>query len=662
MQFSTNLRQTLRVPARTALYLLLIAILTAFFALSLNLWRNSQANLKLADEAYQTIAVMELYADVDERGRPVTDLRSAENYAGYLPTDVTGYDLAPIVSAPGVLSYDLRTRYGAYVPGALALRPFAGSPNQNDLFFQHNLIRFTVNAPTPVILLNQKSVPVKINVHEDAVGLLAADYRFRDTPNVYLDGYGGYLRNNAETIRALAGGDEPAEETVVLQPGVEYIASIFAAGASRGIDDPPEYRWFSALGIANDLYGAERWIAYSTNGEWFMDAQAAGQPFALQRYDEVQNNQELSAYFAAVKQAYHISARSFGVIATDDVQAVPAFHLGSTYMRQGRVFTQAEYDQGARVCMVSAQLASLQDWSVGDRIDMEFYEDDCFSSGFNQLGELAPIYTSPQADDFFAAGEYAIVGIFDMRPMTGRSSVSEGALTLPWNALFVPKRSLSNAPADETQPISGALLTIRLQNGGVGAFLDAMEALGLTGKKAGVYEARFTFYDQGYAQMQPSLMALAGTAELLLALSSALLICAAVLLAFFYALAQKQNLGVMRLLGCSRLRAYGAVLLGALLIAAVGVGTGAAAGHALTERVGSGILAQATDEAAAHLAYSAMLATDQGVTLQLALGADWRVTLLALMGSLAVFMLCTGVFTARYVSQEPRSLLPQGHE
>ena len=661
MKFLTNLRQTLRAPVRTALYALLIALLTAFFCVSLNLWRNSEANLRLADKTYKTIAVMELYADVDSRGNPLTKLRDAEVYAGYLPTAVTGYDLSPIADAPGVVRLDLRARYGVYVPDTLALRPDSVSLYTGPVFF-HNIIRFTVDSKSPVVLQNWMNTDVTPIVLEDALGLLEAGYRFKETFSIYLGEYGTYLPDNAGTIRALAGGEDVSEDAVVLLPGVEYIASIQMTPPAKEKDDPYHYWWLSGVGIENDLYGAERWISYSMEGEAFEDAPVPGQPFAIQRCVEVQSDGELGAYFDAVKQAYYISARSFGVIATNDVLGVPAFHLGGTYMREGRVFTQAEYDAGARVCMISADLARAQGWSVGDTIVMNLYEYGCFLNDTRWSSELAPVYTYPDENGFFDAGEYTVVGIFEMRPMTGRSSVSESALSVPWNTIFVPRQSVQNAPPDETQPVSGALLTIWLKNGSIDEFLGEMDALGLTGQKQGGYEARFTFYDQGYSRMQPSLAALSGTAELLLILSSALLLCAAVLLAFFYALNQKQNLGVMRMLGCGKTRAAAAALLGAFLTALVGAGIGAAAGYALTETVGKSILANAASEPAAHMAYSAFLATDQAITIEFALGADARMTLYALLCVLGLFLLFAAAFTGRYLLKKPRALVPQGHE
>ena len=80
MDSLTNLRQLLRAPARTLVYMLLLMLLTAFFCLSLNLYNNSRKNLAIAEKTYSTIAVMELYADVDEKGNVLS--QPGESHAG----------------------------------------------------------------------------------------------------------------------------------------------------------------------------------------------------------------------------------------------------------------------------------------------------------------------------------------------------------------------------------------------------------------------------------------------------------------------------------------------------------------------------------------------------------------------------------------------------
>ncbi|MCI6123567.1 MAG: hypothetical protein MR714_04975, partial [Christensenellaceae bacterium] len=188
-------------------------------------------------------------------------------------------------------------------------------------------------------------------------------------------------------------------------------------------------------------------------------------------------------------------------------------------MKDGRIISDEEYDSGAKVCMISKELATIQGWDIGTKIDFSFYEYGYFS---NSSDELKPRYTYTDPDHFFDNGEYEIVGTYNVRPLTGTSAVSASAVSVPWNTIYIPEKSLENAPAEEDRPVTGALLTIWLENGKIEPFIERMNELGITGAKQGDYEARFTFYDQGYSRIQPSLEALSGTAELLLILSSSL--------------------------------------------------------------------------------------------------------------------------------------------
>ena len=94
---SMHLRQLTRKPTRVIIFILILVLLTAFFCVSLNLYMNSQHNLRLADETYTTIAIMELYADVDSYGNLISNITKADDYAGYYALTVYGYDLEPIM-------------------------------------------------------------------------------------------------------------------------------------------------------------------------------------------------------------------------------------------------------------------------------------------------------------------------------------------------------------------------------------------------------------------------------------------------------------------------------------------------------------------------------------------------------------------------------------
>ena len=111
MSIRLFLKQQQRSLKRTLLNILLLTAAVAFFVMSLNLFQNSVQNLQNAEEAYSTIAVMELYGDVNRKGNLASI--EDEDYAGYRAVGVDTYDISQIVSASGVTDYDVRNRYGA---------------------------------------------------------------------------------------------------------------------------------------------------------------------------------------------------------------------------------------------------------------------------------------------------------------------------------------------------------------------------------------------------------------------------------------------------------------------------------------------------------------------------------------------------------------------
>ena len=685
---SMHLKQLFRKPMRTVLYILVLVLLTAFFCTSLNLYMDSQHNLQLANDTYTTIAIMELYADVDSRGNIISDVTKAEDYAGYHALTVYGYDLEPIITAPSVKKYELRARYGAFSEDNIAVRyndkkqaipicsediiRFKIVPEHqkeaeadkewNDVEFVDDG-RYRIHTFSFVDSDTHTSRKYNLDIIESAINV----FDYEKLPilfNISLDNI--YTTTPLTDTNSLMPSAEYADkpDCIILEPNTEYIASISGLSSSSNTFNAANSLYkIQTFGVARDKFFRSNYYCYSIGRSEYVSCDYPYEnPFWIYEYDELKSKPEMLKKYEQIARAYYINSRSFGVMTTNDLTGIPAFHLGNMFIPEGRMITEEEYASGAKVCMISTDLAKLQGWNVGDKIDFSFYEYNNFVNATIWGSRLSPRYTYTDPDHFFDNGEYEIVGTYNVRPLTGTSAVSASAVSVPWNTIYIPEKSLENAPAEEDRPVTGALLTIWLENGKIEPFIERMNELGITGAKQGDYEARFTFYDQGYSRIQPSLEALSGTAELLLILSSSLLVIAALLLAFFYAQSQKQSIGTMRLLGCSKARAFVAVMLSALIIAVTGALIGAAIGHALTASVGESIMASANQTPEEFLAFSAYLAESTQVEVEFALGADAKVSLLTCLAALGLFIAGTLVFVLRYLGKGPRELLPRAGE
>ena len=695
---SMHLRQLFRKPIRTISYILMLVLLSAFFCMSLNLYNDSQCNLQLADNAYTTIAIMDLYADVGEFGNLIDDITTADDYAGYYALTVSDYDLTPIVTAPSVKKHELRARYGAFSKDNIAVKKHDILPRWIIPFYSEDVIRFKVTEES-----NKQLDPNNVNQYitlnltpngfalPDGIYSGALEYAISSVFDIIDSATGSHFANDKKTEHIYASidfspdffydrhsdainmlkHDKESRQFIYLEPDTEYIGLIDTFYSNYGTDEfgnllgskkePSSvsftqddffykytYRYSKAIG------GDSEFVSYI----YTLD----GHPFWLYKYDDLKADLEALKQYEQIYYSCYINSHSFGVMTTNDFSGIPAFNLGNVYMKEGRAITDEEFASGAKVCILNRELATLQNWKVGQKINFDFYEYDYFTNATSKNSVLAPRYLFTSPDHFFDSSEYEVVGIYDVRPMTGSSTISEAAISVPWNTIYIPEKSLENAPAEEDRPVTGALLTIWLENGKIEPFIERMNELGITGAKQGDYEARFTFYDQGYSRIQPSLEALSGTAELLLILSSSLLVIAALLLAFFYAQSQKQSIGTMRLLGCSKARAFAAVMLSALIIAVTGALIGAAIGHALTASVGESIMANANQTPEEFLAFSAYLAESTQVEVEFALGADAKVSLLTCLAALGLFIAGTLVFVLRYLGKGPRELLPRAGE
>lgn len=212
-------RQLLR-SNKSIFYVLLLLAVTAFFVTSVNLYVNTTENLQSVEETYSTLAVVELYGDVDKNGNLVKE--NSENHVGYKSVAAQGYDIGAILDSDAVKSWDLRVQYGAYIENMPALNGYnqwnykketAYTPRANG-----NLIRFKIKGDTPLTLDLFTDNPqwMELDVLDDAAGCFLYGSAFE---------FNNYLNNKelaayAEEIKQVNRNEETTKLT--LYPDVEY--------------------------------------------------------------------------------------------------------------------------------------------------------------------------------------------------------------------------------------------------------------------------------------------------------------------------------------------------------------------------------------------------------------------------------------------------------
>ena len=654
------LKQTCRNTGRLILQLVLLCATIVFFAVSLNLFANSTRNLQTVEDTYKTIATMEIYGYVDRNGNLVHP--GDESNMGYHWLSVEDYDLSPLLALDSVKSIDLRTRVGAYIPGQVAIFkdhtvPPTFSVESVTPFSTNNIIRFVLDSEEPM----------EISLLKETWQWLLFPIRVLDTSNQNLQYPETFTlrlttavmeaaKKCPEDIRRLNRSE--VSDRIILYPGVEYVMSVKGGNCWQRDEKTGVYIWVgdyddSDSSIELDLYSfdyfSDDFLYYSKSGIHNSNVSnistvLQSMPFALQRYEDVKDD----PVWKECCQSIEYSAHSFTVTPTEDISLVPAWYQGAMYLNEGRTITKEEYKKGAKVCMVSAQMAEYQGWQVGDILDMHLYTYDAF---YDRTSVIYPNATTQQnympspfflkeCGGFFEEDTYEIVGIFGIREFADFGETAAEVFYNPWNAIYIPANAAPNAPEGPIQP---SLITIRLKNGSIDAFKAAVEELGLTDQVPGEYEIKFSCFEQDYSKIAGGLQEMNRNAKILLGLSAALLAVTMILTAFLFSRQHKHSAGILRMLGGSKKQAFTAILACAAAVVAAGGIVGTILGGVLTQSVGGGIMGDV-----------------ESAAVELATGASLGLTILTGLGCMVLFLALTAIFTATYIGKEPRQLLPEG--
>lgn len=385
--------------------------------------------------------------------------------------------------------------------------------------------------------------------------------------------------------------------------------------------------------------------------------------FPIQRWDDVQADPELKAYFEDIWQDTGVQQYTHNVVATNDFTSIPDYHIGGAALTEGRFITPEEYASGAKVCLISDEMAQNQRWEIGDKLDMRLFESEYIPGTTHFVPFQSTIHDQPIYDGektpFIHEGEYEIVGIYSVYPTAGNTELALNTLDLlPYN-IYIPTNSVSKVRDQKDILVHGSTFSVKLKNGSMDQFLADMEKKGLTTPKEDRYEPKFTFYDQGYSAVQSSLLSMNSTAKLLLLLSSMVLLMVCILVAYFFWQNQKKTVGIFRMLGGTKKQAISAILLCAMVLTVAGAAVGGIVGYGTAYFVGNGIIQDNIAEIELDMTrendVSALTAQESDIRIK----ADLLVTLEGCCASLIFSALLLG-FAAADINKEPRELLPKG--
>ncbi|WP_322170106.1 ABC transporter permease [Acutalibacter caecimuris] len=259
------------------------------------------------------------------------------------------------------------------------------------------------------------------------------------------------------------------------------------------------------------------------------------------------------------------------VIPTNGVQLLPTFHAKNAYIDRGREITPEEFQQGAKVCMIS-NIVALSGVRVGDKLNlpmqmalygyqptaMDSFE---FSMPFTTFKSL-DIHGKPF--DVFFEGEYEVVGIYrELYPSSGE---------LYGEAVIVPSRSIT--ASDENNivyyaPMNSWSTSFQITNGKIAEFNTALhKAVPETSKLEIVYD------DNGYEEVMQTLKNARLSSMLLLAVGALSALTVIVLLLYFFVIKERKRTAIERSMGLSKRQCRVSLVSGILVLAIPAVALG----------------------------------------------------------------------------------------
>ncbi len=589
-----------RTPVKTALFFLLAGMAAALLSTGGGLWKMCRENRIHFENLFQTIATVEqkpariIKAEKWDWEHERYTIRNRKEYGDMIPLAVLDFEGADYISGP-----ENRAWYAAYVPDYRLLDDNEGVSN-------------------PMIV---EASPV-----EDAVP--AGPIKMEIKNILY-----SYYRYNAQYFN-FCDHENPAPEKMYADK-TYIMCLIVGLPHGRWTSDPGLEEFVPWSGIISTQTRPDgSLIPNDLSGDYMAEVTPG--------FYETEEGKHWQALIREFEMGYW---KSVPVTATENTDLIPMFYDGNIAMEQGRGFTQEDYSEGRKVCLVPRKFAGRNDLRVGDTLHLPLrfanYTKSAYISGEGYLTAEGDVYP------VFEEGDWEICGIYDILP--GGTTKGYG-YQLAYNEIIIPKASMDNSDCQniaEPGYMRGYTTSFEIPNGTIEHWKSLWEQQGIDGLE-------ITFYDRGYSVLEAGLKRMNRMALILLVAGSVSAAC--VLLFFCHMFISKQctRTAVERSLGLSKGQCALSLLSGIVLIVLCGSILGSAGGYYCSTAAAEKI----TQVERFDRMYSTGMYTaedDEEITYLVA--GDWRVG--AVTGSIIVVLAAGIALTMihRNLKKEPLALL-----
>lgn len=534
MIIKNSVRQLWRMKGRAGLFLLLLALASGLFSLGRGFQKINSRNMEAYEDSFMTIGTAEQKADaVTERrewdaGIKDYHIYNRSTYDEYVSLSALDFEGADYLSGP-----EKRVFYGAYNP-------------------EYKMYDQLVTG-----------VLVEVSPEEDVV----PDHPVQLAVTRVLYGEGMWEGMHITFCNHY----DPDPE--MLHAGKTYIMSLYSRPGHESEKKFPEdiiSEFAPWEMLKSEQVGAE--------GEYLEDEVEPGT-----FYDEVTEGfyeTDRGRRWMELLRSWEYAEHIFPVTGTNDIHLMMAFYNGDVWVSSGREFTEEEYAQGEKVCMLWENFARKNGLQVGDKIRLPFlYANhryaaggEFLSSGFrdtsllNVEGEIYPV---------FEDSEYTITGLY------GGSAGLSGQYGLAWNEILIPANSVKNSDEDNIVaygPMLGSTTSFRIENGTIQEYLEKWS-------RQGIDNVEITFYDGGYTEMEAGIENMKHISRILVLMGLVMTLMVMGYFTWLFIIRQGERTAMERCLGLKKTKCFLSLFSGLFLLMSVGSVCGCAAGSVLSEQI-----------------------------------------------------------------------------
>lgn len=532
MLFRNSIRQIMRTPVRTILFLLLLTLASALSTIGINLWQISSSNMKAFEEVFTTIGTVEQDKSVL---RKVGEWDAIDQLYRYyyvgaynapIPVSVLEFNAANYILGP-----EKRPFYGAYVPQYQLIPPKAGWG------MGAIIVEFTVNEDC--IPDHQIEINLKKQIH--------TRYQINVPTIWFCDRYN-------------------------TDPDPLYAGKTYIMAMQETLYKPSETS-FRSVFTPVDMLGSRQ---YTKEGELVPDdTQGILYEEVTEGFYETEHGKRWLALAESMEKPFH----TIPVTATDSTNLLIPFYSGTAYIQEGKDISEEEFEGGDLVCLVSSSFAKMNNLKVGDHINLPLYYANYRSSAGRAYGQ-SEIWASfnllnakGEPYPVFHEEEYTIVGVY--MSIGGNAS----GYTMAKNEVVIPAKSIKASDKDNIiayGPMMGYTTSFQIPNGTMEEYTEAFQKLGMD-------ELKVTLYDKGYTKLKAGLDNIKNMSVILFAAG---LIATVLILAFFcnlFITKQKKRTAIERSLGMSKRKCTQSMISGIILIVLIGSLIGSMSGFLLTK-------------------------------------------------------------------------------